>query len=164
MAVAALIFFPDRVAGILRPPLVELPLTPGLLAMLRRYHLYQFGLRAILATVMYWIASGGGGSEHALERLHLVGENPDPHVLCFVPAINQRFFSCLIRAHAVVPYRVEEGRVYVYDPNYPKDRERFVEFWRDDVGRCVGFEYEGFSSREGWGMTLGTVPASANRF
>jgi hypothetical protein len=55
-----------------------------------------------------------------------------------------------------VPYKVEEGRVFVYDPNYPRDRERFVEFWRD--GRSVEFAYGRFRSWEGWGITL--VPAS----
>jgi hypothetical protein len=47
-----------------------------------------------------------------------------------------------------VPYRIEEGRVYVYDPNHPRDRERFVKFMHGE------FEYSGFRSREGWGITL----------
>jgi hypothetical protein len=82
--------------------------------------------------------------------------DPNPHVLCFGPALNRRFFYCLARAHAVVPYKVEEGRVFVYDPNYLRDRARFVEFWRD--GRSVEFAYGRFRSWEGWGTTL--VPAS----
>jgi hypothetical protein len=49
-----------------------------------------------------------------------------------------------------VPYRVEGARVYVYDPNYPRDRERFVEFWRGGAQ----FAYDGFRSREGWGIAL----------
>jgi hypothetical protein len=52
-----------------------------------------------------------------------------------------------------VPYRVEEERVYVYDPNYPRDRDRFVKFTYGE------FEYGGFRSREGWRITL--VPLSA---
>jgi hypothetical protein len=43
--------------------------------------------------------------------------------------------------------------VYVYDPNHPRDRERFVRFSHG------GFEYGGFRSREGWGITL--VPSNA---
>jgi hypothetical protein len=38
--------------------------------------------------------------------------------------------------------------VYVYDPNHPRDRERFVKFAHGE------FEYGGFRSREGWGITL----------
>jgi hypothetical protein len=52
-----------------------------------------------------------------------------------------------------VPYRVEEERVYVYDPNHPRDRDRFVRFTRGE------FEYGGFWSREGWRITL--VPSNA---
>ncbi len=89
----------------------------------------------------------------------MVGASPDPHVLCFGPALNRRFLSCFLRAHAVAPYRVEEGRVYVYDPNHPGDRGRFVEFWQDGAGKGVEFAYGGFRSREGWGITL--VPLSA---
>ena len=84
-----------------------------------------------------------------------MGTSSDPHILCFGPAPNRRFFSCLSRAHAVVPYRVEEGRVYVYDPNHPRDRGRFVEFRRNGLE----FVYGTFRSRAGWGITL--VPASA---
>jgi hypothetical protein len=98
------------------------------------------------------MGSGGGRPEGVLGRLRLVGTSPIPHLLCFGPALNRRFVSCFARAHAVVPYRVEEGRVYVYDPNHPRDRGRFVEFQRD--GRSVVFAYAGFRSREGWGITL----------
>ncbi len=83
----------------------------------------------------------------------MVGTSLNPHVLCFGPAPNRRFLYCLARAHAVVPYRIEEERVYVYDPNHPRDRERFVTFTHGE------FEYGGFRSREGWGVTL--VPSSA---
>jgi hypothetical protein len=136
-------------------PLAELPRTPSLLAVLQEYQLRQFHPRTMLATVRNWVASGGGRPERVLGRIRLVGTNSDPHILCFGPAPNRRFFSCFSRAHAVVPYRVEGTRVYVYDPNYPRDRGRFVEF------RRKGFEfvYGGFRSWEGWGITL--VPASA---
>ncbi len=43
--------------------------------------------------------------------------------------------------------------MYVYDPNHPRDRERFVRFTHGK------FEYGGFRSREGWGITL--VPSNA---
>ena len=72
-----------------------------------------------------------------------MGTSAAPHVRCFGPAPNRRFLCCLVRTHAVVPYRVQEGRLYVYDPNYPRDRERFVKF---DHGE---FDYGGFRSREG---------------
>ena len=147
MAAAALLSFSGEAKEI-RPPLADNSLTPDLLAVLRKYQLRQFSPRMILATVRDWVASGGGRSERVLGRLRLVGEGSDPHVLCFGPAPNRRFLQCLARAHAVVPYRIEEGRVYVYDPNHPRDRERFVKFMHGE------FEYSGFRSREGWGITL----------
>jgi hypothetical protein len=152
MAAAALLSFSGE-AKESRPPLADNSLTPDLLAVLRKYQLRQFSPRMILATVQDWVASGGGRSERVLGRLRLVGEGSDPHILCFGPAPNRGFLQCLARAHAVVPYRIEEGRVYVYDPNHPRDRERFVKFMHGE------FEYSGFRSREGWGITL--VPGKA---
>jgi hypothetical protein len=152
MAAAALLNF--HPAGTGRPPLADLPLTQDLLGVLREHHFRQFRPRAVLATVRDWVASGGGRPERALGRIRLVGRSPDPHILCFGPTLNRRFLSCFMRAHAVVPYRIEEGRVYVYDPNHPRDRERFVEFSRGGAE----FAYGGFRSREGWGITL--VPMS----
>lgn len=158
MAVAALLFFADRRATRAgRAPTGELSPTPAVLDVLFECHSRQFRPRAVLAVVRAWVASGGGRAGYALGRLRLVGASADPHVLCFGPAPNRRFFFCLARAHAVVPYRVEEGRVYVYDPNYPGDRGRFVEFWTDDEG--VEFAYDGFRSEDGWGITL--LPLSA---
>ncbi len=112
--------------------------------MLRQYQLQQFRPRVVLVTVRHWVISGGGRSEHVLGRLRAVVASSDPHVLCFGPAPNRRFLYCLARAHAVVPYRVEEGRVYVYDPSYPRDREGFVKFPKSGE-----FEYCGFRLREG---------------
>jgi hypothetical protein len=155
MASAALLNF--CAVGTRRLPLAELPLTSDLLVMLREHQLRQFRPRTILATVWDWFASGGGRPGHVLGRIRAVGESPDPHILCFGPALNRKFFSCFAGAHAVVPYRVEGARVYVYDPNCPRDRERFVEFWRGGSE----FAYDGFRSREGWGITL--VPFSALR-
>jgi hypothetical protein len=43
-----------------------------------------------------------------------------------------------------VPYRVEEGRAYVYDLNHPRVRKRFME-----VPKSGEFECGGFRSREG---------------
>ena len=148
MVVASLATF--YAAGPRRPPLAELPLTATLLETLRECQLRQFQPRVVLTTVLDWLASGGGRPERVFGRIRAVGESPDPHVLCFGPALNRRFFSCFARAHAVVPYRVEGARVYVYDPNYPRDRGRFVEFWRGGAQ----FAYEGFRSREGWGIAL----------
>jgi hypothetical protein len=62
------------------------------------------------------------------------------------------FFSCLVRAHAGAPYRVEGSKVYVYDPNHPWDRERFVELFRRGGGEFV---YDGFRSIVGWGDHAG---------
>ncbi len=153
MASAALLNF--CAVGTRRLLLAELPLTPDLLGTLREHQLRQFRPRTILATVWDWFASGGGRPGRVLGRIRAVGESPDLHILCFGPALNRRFFSCLIGAHAVVPYRVEWARVYVYDPNCPRDRERFVEFWRGGSE----FAYDRFRSREVWGITL--VPLSA---
>ncbi len=148
MVVASLLNF--YAAGTRRPPLAELPPTPNLLETLRKYQVRQFRPRVVLTTALDWLASGGGRPERIHRRIRAVGESSDPHVLCFGPAPNRRFFSCLARAHAVLPYRVEGARVYVYDPNYPRDRGRFVEFWRGGAE----FTYDGFRSQEGWGMTL----------
>jgi hypothetical protein len=153
MVLASLFYFMGSTAETRRRPLSELPLAPGLLTVLRGYQLRQFHPRAVLAVVWDWLASGGGRPGRAFGRLRLVGESPGPHILCFGPSFNRRFFYCLARAHAVVPYRAEEGRVYVYDPNYPRDRGRFVE------PRCGGFVYDGFRSLEGWGVVL--LPLSA---
>jgi hypothetical protein len=152
MAAAVLLSFSSQEKR-MRPPLSDLSLTPDLLAILREYQLLQFHPRVALATVRDWVASGGGRSERVLGRLRATGAGSNPHVLCFGPAPNRRFLHCLARAHAVVPYRVEEKRVYVYDPNHPRDRERFVKFTHGE------FEYGGFRSRKGWGITL--VPLSA---
>ena len=153
MVTTSLLYFMGGVTGARRPPLSELPLTPGLLTVLRRRQLRQFHPRTVLAVVGDWLASGGGRARCVPGRLRLVGESTDPHVLCFGPSLGWRFFRCLARAHAVVPYRAGEGRVYVYDPNHPGDRGRFVEF------RDGEFFYDGFRSSEGWGITL--VPLSA---
>ena len=158
MSAVALLYFAYRATDVRRPQLAELPLTPDLLNTLRKYHSRQFWPRAVFATVRDWIASEGGRSEYVLERLRLPGANQDPHILCFGPALNRRFLSCFLGAHAVVPYRVEEGRVYVYDPNHPGDRGRFVKFWRDNASGSWEFAYSRFRSREGWGITL--VPIS----
>jgi hypothetical protein len=150
MAAVALLYFADRLRDARRTPLAELSPTPALLNTLRKYHAWQYGPRTAFAAARDWVASGGGRPERVLGRLRLVGESPDPHVLCFGPALNRRFLSCFARAHAVVPYRVEEGRVYVYDPNHPRDRGRFVEFRRGGAE----FTYGGFRSQDGWGITL----------
>lgn len=147
MAAAVLLSFSGEEKGI-RPPLANLSLPPDLLAVLREYQLLQFHPRVVLTTVRDWVASGGGSSERVLGRLRAVGAGLDPHVLCFGPTPNRGFFHCLARAPAVVPYRIEEERVYVYDPNHPRDQDRFVKFTHRE------FEYGGFRSREGWGITL----------
>ena len=156
MATASLLYFADRAAGKPCAHLADLSLKPALLDALRKYHVRQYGPRSIFATARDWVGSKGGRPEGVLGRLRLAGTSPNPHVLCFGPALNRRFLSCFARAHAVVPYRVEEGRVYVYDPNHPGDRGRFVEFRRDSGN--VEFAYGGFRSREGWGITLVPVP------
>jgi hypothetical protein len=140
-------------------PLAALPLTPDLLGILRGYHARQARPGVIVAAVLDWLRARGGRPEGLLDRLRLPGESANPHVLNFGPAANGSFFRCLYRAHAVVPYRIEEGggerRLYVYDPNRPGDRGRYVSF------RGGGFGYGGFSSGSGWGITL--VPLSAIR-
>ena len=140
-------------------PLAALPLTPDLLGILRGYHARQARPGGIVAAVLDWVRARGGRPEGLLDRLRLPGESADPHVLNFGPALNGGFFRCLYRAHAVVPYRIEEGsgerRLYVYDPNCPGDRGRYVSF------RGGGFGYGGFTSGSGWGVTL--VPLSAIR-
>ena len=153
MAVAALALYE---AGTEEAPVSALRPATELLDLLRGYHARQLRPRVVLVAVRDWLASGGGKLGGLPGRLRLPGE-ADPHVLNFGPAANRRFFRCLYRAHAVVPYRVDrvgdETRLYVYDPNHPGDRGRSVVF------RDGGFSYAGFRSREGWGITL--VPLSA---
>lgn len=153
MAVASLAWFEAGPPG---TPVSDIEPRPEVLELLRCYHARQLRPRVVLAAVRDWTASGGGKTEGLPGRLRLPGSG-DPHVLNFGPAANRRFFRCLYRAHAVVPYRVDragdETRLYVYDPNYPGDRRRFVAF------RDGGFSYAGFRSREGWGIT--PLPLSA---
>lgn len=152
MAVAALARYE---AGSGEAPLSGLRPTPEVLEALRRYHARQLRPRVVLAAVRDWVASGGGKPEGLTGRLRLPGSG-DPYVLNFGPAANRRFFHCLYDAHAVVPYRLDraggEIHLYVYDPNHPGDRGRFVTL------RDGGFSYAGFRSREGWGITA--VPLS----
>jgi hypothetical protein len=144
-----------------RPMLAESPPSPELLGEIRRYHVSQYMPRAVLAAVVEWLRSRGGRPGGIVGRVRLAGA--DPHLICFGPAVNRRFLWCLLRAHALAPYRVEsddrELRVYVYDPNHPKDRGRYVLFRRDGSGRIREFEYEGFGTRRGWGVSL--FPLSA---
>ena len=142
-------------------PLAELPPSPELFGEIRRYHVRQYRPGAVFAAVGDWLRSRGGRPDGVLGRLRLAGA--DPRMICFGPAVNRRFLWCLLRAHAVAPYRMEETdretRVYVYDPNHPKDRGRYVLFRRDGSGRIIEFEYEGFGTRWGWGISL--FPLSA---
>jgi hypothetical protein len=144
-----------------RPPLAGLPPSPEVLGEIRRYHVRQYMPRAVLAAVIDWLRSRGGRPDGIPRRVRLAGA--DPHLICFGPAVNRRFLWCLLRAHAVCPYRIEaagEGtRVYVYDPNHPRDRGRYVLFRRDGSGRIKAFEYGGFGTRRGWGISL--FPLSA---
>jgi hypothetical protein len=161
MVAMALRSFAEQSPGAPGPPLAELPPSPELLGEIRRYHIRQYRPRAVLAAVGDWLRSRGGGPDDILGRLRLTGA--DPHIICFGPAVNRRFFQCLLRAHAVAPYRIEteeeETRVYVYDPNHPGDRGRYVLFRRDEAGWIREFEYEGFGTRLGWGISL--FPLSA---
>ena len=135
----------------------------GMRDIIRKYHVRQYRLRAVTVTGWNWLRARGGQPGYALKHLRLPDESPDPHILCFGPTLNRRFLRCLARAHAVAPYRVEdrdgEHRVYIYDPNYPKDRERYVTFRRVAGGRSTRFSYGEFDSRTGCGITL--LPLSA---
>jgi hypothetical protein len=161
MVSMALRSFAEQSAVAPHPPLAGLPPSPELLGEIRRYHVRQYRPRAVLAAVGDWLRSRGGRPEDILGRLRLAGE--DPHLICFGPAANRRFLWCLMRAHAVAPYRTEaadrETRVYVYDPNHPVDRGRYVLFRHDGSGRIREFEYEGFGTRWRWGISL--FPLSA---
>ena len=161
MVAMALRRFEERSKGAPGTPLSGLPPSSGLLDEIRRYHVRQYMPLAVLAAVAEWLRSRGGRPDSILGRLRLAGA--DPHLICFGPAFNRRFLWCLLRAHAVAPYRTEdadsETRVYVYDPNFPRDRERYVLFRRNGSGRIEDFEYEGFGTRRGWGLSL--FPLSA---
>jgi hypothetical protein len=161
MVSMALRSFAEQPTDAPRPSLAGLPPSPELLDEIRHYHIRQYRPRAVLAAVGDWLSSRGGRPDSVLSRLRLAGE--DPHLICFGPAVNRRFLWCLMRAHAVAPYRTEaadeETRVYVYDPNHPAYRGRYVLFRRDEAGRVRSFQYEGFGTRWGWGISL--FPLSA---
>jgi hypothetical protein len=161
MVAMALRSFAEQSTDATNLRLAGLSPSPELLAEIRRYHVRQYRPRAVLAAVGDWLRSRGGRPDAILGRLRLAGE--DPHLICFGPALNRRFFQCLLKAHAVAPYRIEtenqEARVYVYDPNHPGDRGRYVLFRHDEAGRIREFEYEGFGTRSGWGISL--FPLSA---
>lgn len=161
MVTMALRSFAERSAKLSKSPLAGLPPSPELLGHIRHYHIRQYMPRAVLAVVKDWLRSRGGKPDSVLRRLRLAGT--DPHIICFGPAVNRRFFQCLFRAHAVAPYRIEtedeETRVYVYDPNHPGNRDRYVLFRREEAGRVRSFQYEDFGTRWGWGVSL--FPLSA---
>lgn len=153
MAAAALCEFLNGSGGRL---LSEMELSPELLDGLFAFHTRQYRPKAIAAVVFDWLKSGGGRPDGIPGRVRFPDDGKlcsDPHILCFGPALNLSFLYCMRHAHAVAPYRVErspdETRVYVYDPNHPKSRGRYVSFGRDG-----GFRYGGFSSEGGWGITL----------
>jgi hypothetical protein len=138
----------------------ELPLSPEVLEEIRKLHGRQMVPRAVLTVVLGWLRDRGGRPDLALKRLRLPGENTDPHVLCFGPlGLGREFFRVMREAHAVVPYRMEGDCLYVYDPNYPKDRGRYLMLRRDGTGKVTGFAYGSFRSEEGWGLAL--LPLSA---
>jgi hypothetical protein len=161
MVTMALRSFAEQSADASKPQLAGLPPSPELLGEIRHYHIRQYMPRAVLAAVVDWLSSRGGKPDGVFDRLRLAGA--DRHLICFGPAVNRRFFQCLLRAHAVAPYRIEtenrETRVYVYDPNHPGNRGRYVSFRRDEAGKVRWFEYEGFGTRWGWGISL--FPLSA---
>lgn len=153
MAAAALCEFLNGSGGRL---LSEAELSPELLDRLFALHSRQYRPKAILTVILDWLKSGGGKPDGVPERVRLPEDGnlrSDPHIICFGPALNRSFLYRMRHAHAVAPYRVErspdEIRVYVYDPNYPKHRGRYVAFGRDG-----GFRYGGFASDGGWGITL----------
>jgi hypothetical protein len=161
MVAMALRSFEERSKGAPGTPLSGLPPSQGLLDEIRRYHVRQYMPLAVLAAVTEWLRSRGGRPDGIPVRARLAGA--DRHLICFGPAVNRRFLWCLLRAHAVAPYLVQEAgretRIYVYDPNHPGDRERYVLFRRNGSGRIEDFEYGGFGTRRGWGLSL--FPLSA---
>ncbi|MGI8649556.1 MAG: hypothetical protein ACR2KW_04135 [Rubrobacter sp.] len=141
----------------------HLPVSPGLLKYLKRLHLEQFRPVAVLKIVWFWVGSQSGVSPGDIRLPDAGAPSSDPHILCFGPVLNRSFLRCIRRAHAVVPYRIEESpdetrtgetRIYVYDPNHPKKRDRYV-----TLGPGGGFAYGGFSAKGGWGVF--PVPLSA---
>jgi hypothetical protein len=127
------------------PLLAGLPPTPELIRETRRYHARQFRPRVALRIAWDWARASGGRPDRVPQRLRVASESADPHLICFGPAANSRFLKLLGQAHAVAPYRVEDAgerlRVYVYDPEYPKDRERRIVFRRGSGGRFEQFRY-----------------------
>lgn len=140
--------------------LAELPLTQDLLDAVRDLHGQQMRPGAVLAVVLGWLRDRGGRPDLVLRRLRLPGESLDPHVLCFGPlGLRPGFLRAMQGAHAVVPCLSVRDRLYVYDPNHPEDRGRYLALRRDGAGRVSGYAYGPFDSGRGWGLAL--VPISA---
>lgn len=155
MAAAALDHY---AAGRAAAPLAELEPAPEVLDWLMRCHARQLAPQTVTAAVGSWLRSQGGRPDLALRSPRVAGDH-DPHILCLGPAFNRRFLRSFRESHAVAPYRIEmqngERRIYVYDPNRPGSRVRYISL------RGRSFEYGDFSSVEGWGISL--VPLSAVR-
>lgn len=163
MVAAALVNFAGSQAEASRCPVSGLQPTSEVIASLQRYHVRQYRPRAIAAAVWDWLRSWGGRPDRVVGRIRLAGIDADPHILCFGPVPNRHFLRCLARAHSVAPYRTEnedgEQRVYVYDPNYPRDRWKCVVIRPDAAKTFSHFSYDEFGTEGGWGMSL--VPLSA---
>lgn len=130
--------------------IADLPASPELLGYLRRLHLTQFRPLAVLEMARRWSGARGAKGGVSPDRIQLP-DSGEPHILCLGPSLSGSFLNNLGGSHAVVPYRTEVfpggARVYVYDPNYPGRRDRFVTFGADG-----GFFYGGFSTAGGWGV------------
>lgn len=135
---------------------VGLPPSPDLLERLKRLHISQFRPSVVTEMARLWVRSRGGKGLASPEEIRFPDRSEptcDPHILCFGPALSglDRLFENFRGSHAVVPYRAERRadgtRFYVYDPNYPGHRGRYVTF-----GPGGDFTYGGFSAKGGWGV------------
>ena len=69
----------------------------------------------------------------------------DPWVLSFIPGPDESVPANQEFGHSVVPYWIEElpgqwGKIYVYDPNFPADRQRY--FFFDFQASPHTFQYD----------------------
>ena len=85
-------------------------------------------------------------NEEKLDELCKVVENSDnskgqPVIICIFGPTG---------GHAVVGYKVEGDKLYVYDPNFPKDNTRAITLGKDSSGNVTSWSYL-FNDKENWG-------------
>ena len=83
----------------------------------------------------------------AVREFQSTGTNPV--VVCIYPPVSY--------GHAVVGYRMDDtnGRLYVYDPNHPRDANRYITLTKNTNGSYSGWSYDMEGDYGLWGSYNG---------